>query len=85
MQLFDAVSRLDAKHNPAWLNLGLVHARIYNEAAALKSFRLVLNEADAYNTLGYIYMMDKSPSRLISALKKRFHCRRIITLWPTKT
>ena len=59
MQMFAAVSRLDAKYDPAWLNLGLVHARLGNEAAALQAFRHVLNEADAYNNLGYIYMMDK--------------------------
>ena len=59
MQLFGAVSRLDAKYDPACLNLGLVHARLCNEVAALQAFRHELNEADAYNNLGYIYMMDK--------------------------
>ena len=62
MQLFDAVSRLDANYDSAWLNLGLVHARLGNEAAALQAFMHVLDEADAYNNLGYIYMMDdKTP------------------------
>ena len=62
MQLFDAVSRLDAKYGPAWLNLGLVHARRGNDAAAIQAFMQVLDEADAYNNLGYIYMMNgKTP------------------------
>lgn len=63
MQLFDAVSKLDAKYNSAWLNQGLVHARLGNDAAAIQAFMHVLDEADAYNNLGYIYMVnDKTPA-----------------------
>ncbi|MGR9013188.1 MAG: tetratricopeptide repeat protein [Gammaproteobacteria bacterium] len=63
MQLFDAVSRLDAKYDSAWLNQGLVHARLGNDAAAIQAFMHVLDEADAYNNLGYIYMMNnKTPA-----------------------
>ncbi|MDD1622658.1 MAG: tetratricopeptide repeat protein [Methylococcaceae bacterium] len=58
MQLFDAVSKLDAKYNPAWLNQGLVYARQGDDAAAIQAFMHVLDEADAYNNLGYIYMLN---------------------------
>lgn len=57
-QLFEAVLRLDSHYNPAWLNLGLVQVRLGNEDGALQAFMHVLDEADAYNNLGYIYMMD---------------------------
>ncbi len=63
MQLFDAASKLDGKYDSAWLNQGLVQARLGNDAAAIKAFMHVLNEADAYNNLGYIYMMnDRTPA-----------------------
>ncbi len=63
MRLFDAASRLNAKYDSVWLNQGLVHARLGNDAAAIQAFTHVLNEADAYNNLGYIYMMNnKTPA-----------------------
>jgi Flp pilus assembly protein TadD len=63
MQLFEAASRIDAKYDSAWLNQGLVHARLGNDATAIQAFMHVLNEADAYNNLGYIYMMNgKTPA-----------------------
>lgn len=63
MQLFDAASSLDAKYDSAWLNQGLVHARLGNDTAAIQAFMHVLDEADAYNNLGYIYMVnDKTPA-----------------------
>lgn len=63
MQLFDAVSRVDDKFDSAWLNQGLVHARLGNDAAAIQAFTHVVDEADAYNNLGYIYMIHaKTPA-----------------------
>ncbi|MGZ5054396.1 MAG: tetratricopeptide repeat protein [Methylobacter sp.] len=63
MQLFEAASKLDAKYASAWLNQGLVHARLGNDEAAIQAFTHVLDEADAYNNLGYIYMVDnKTPA-----------------------
>lgn len=63
MALFDAVSRLDGKFDSAWLNQGLIHARLGNDAAAIQAFMQVLEEADAYNNLGYIYMVNnKTPA-----------------------
>lgn len=63
MALFDAVSRLDGKFDSAWLNQGLIHARLGNDASAIQAFMHVLDEADAYNNLGYIYMVnDKAPA-----------------------
>jgi Flp pilus assembly protein TadD len=63
MLWFGAASKLDAKYGPAWLNQGLVQARRGNDAAAIEAFKQVLDEPDAYNNLGYIYMMDnKTPA-----------------------
>ncbi len=58
IQLFDSVSKVDAKYESSWLNLGLVYARQGNDKAALEAFMHVLDEADAYNNLGYIDMMN---------------------------
>ncbi len=63
IQLFDAASRLDDKFDSAWLNQGLVHARLGNDTKAIQAFMHVLDEADAYNNLGYIYMVNnKTPA-----------------------
>ncbi|MGZ8181266.1 MAG: tetratricopeptide repeat protein [Methylobacter sp.] len=63
MRLFDSASRIDAKYDSAWLNQGLVQARLGNDSAAIQAFMHVLNEADAYNNLGYIYMVNnKTPA-----------------------
>ena len=56
--LFDLASKIDAKYEPSWLNLGLVYARQDNDTAALEAFMHVLDEADAYNNLGYIDMIN---------------------------
>ena len=58
IQLFDSASKVDAKYESSWLNLGLVYARQGNDSAALEAFMHVLDEADAYNNLGYIDMMN---------------------------
>ena len=58
IQLFDSASKVDAKYESSWLNLGLVYARQGNDTAALEAFMHVLDEADAYNNLGYIDMMN---------------------------
>ena len=77
MQLFDAVSRIDAKYGPAWLNQGLIYARRGNDTAAIQAFMHVLDEADAYNNLGYIYMMDgKTPPAYV-------YFQKAISLSPT--
>jgi len=70
LQLFNEVSILDAKYNPAWLNQGLVYARLGNDTAALQAFMHVLDEADAYNNLGYIYMMNHNPPAAYECLQK---------------
>lgn len=63
MALFDAALKLDGKFDSAWLNQGLIHARLGNETEAIQAFMHVLDEADAYNNLGYIYMMNaKTPA-----------------------
>ncbi|WP_045226564.1 tetratricopeptide repeat protein [Methyloterricola oryzae] len=58
LQMFDLALMADPKYPSAWLNKGLVYARLNNEQAALGAFKRVLPEADAYNNLGYIWMMD---------------------------
>ena len=70
LKLYNAVSRLDAKYDPAWLNQGLVYARLGNEAAAIQAFMHVLDEADAYNNLGYIYMMDSNSPAAYECFQK---------------
>jgi Flp pilus assembly protein TadD len=70
LQSFNEVSILDGKYNPAWLNQGLVYARLGNDAAALQAFMHVLDEADAYNNLGYIYMMNNNPPAAYECLQK---------------
>ncbi len=70
LRLFNEVSILDAKYNPAWLNQGLLYARLGNDAAALQAFTHVLDEADAYNNLGYIYMMNNNPPAAYECFQK---------------
>lgn len=58
LKLFEEASSVDTNYQLAWLNQGLAHARLGNESAALQAFRHVLNEADSYNNIGYIYMLE---------------------------
>ena len=53
---YDAAIQLDPTLESAWLNKGLLFAKQGRDREALESFRQVMNEADAYNDLGYIYM-----------------------------
>lgn len=58
---FDAALQADPRYSSAWLNKGLVYARERDDGAALDAFKHVVDEADAYNDLGYIYMMQGNP------------------------
>ena len=55
---YEAALDLDPKYDSAWLNKGLLLAKQGQANAAIEAFRHVLSEADAYNDLGYIYMMQ---------------------------
>lgn len=57
-QLFERALEIDPKFERAWLNKALVHARNGDTDAAFEAFRHTLDEASAYNDLGYIYMLD---------------------------
>lgn len=57
---YDNALRLDPQYESAWLNKGLLLAKQGQENAAIEAFRHVLSEADAYNDLGYIYMMQNN-------------------------
>lgn len=57
-QLFERALEIDPKFERAWLNMALVHARNGDTDAAFEAFRQTLDEASAYNDLGYIYMLD---------------------------
>lgn len=48
----------DSQYSSAWLNKGLVYARERNDKAALEFLKHVEDEADAYNDIGYIYMLE---------------------------
>lgn len=54
----DAALRLDSRYESAWLNRGLVLARMGRDKEALASLQHVMDEADAYNDLGYIHMAE---------------------------
>ena len=53
-QLFERALKIDPKFERAWLNMALVHARNGDTDAAFEAFRQTLDEASAYNDLGYI-------------------------------
>lgn len=57
-QSLDAALQADPRHESAWLNKGLILARQGREKAALDAFMAVLDEADAYNNLGFICMQE---------------------------
>lgn len=54
---FRRALQLDAKNERANHNLGLVLARQGQAEAALAAFRQTMDEASAYNNIGYIYLM----------------------------
>jgi Flp pilus assembly protein TadD len=58
LQAFDTALAINPGLESAWMNRGLVLARQGNDKGALESFRKVMNEADAYNDLGYIHMQQ---------------------------
>lgn len=67
---YDAALRVDPGYAPAWYNKGLVLARQGQERAALEAFRRVMDEADAYNDLGYIYMTQGDIDRAHELFEK---------------
>ena len=48
----------DPKFKRAWTNLGLVFIRKGQYNKAVKTFKQVMTEFDAYNDLGYLVMLD---------------------------
>lgn len=70
LRCFDAALKLDGHYEPAWLNKGLVHTRLGEEQAALQAFRRVLEPADAYNNLGYLYMLEGKADPAYEYLQK---------------
>jgi Flp pilus assembly protein TadD len=50
--------RVDEKYDRALYNLGLLQTRQGKELEALGTFKKTLDEAAAYNNMGYIYMLD---------------------------
>ncbi|WP_022942117.1 tetratricopeptide repeat protein [Psychromonas hadalis] len=48
----------DPSFNRAWTNLGLVYVRKNQYARAIKTFKQVMTEYEAYNDLGYFIMLD---------------------------
>ncbi|GAB6046386.1 hypothetical protein JCM19379_02080 [Methyloparacoccus murrellii] len=61
MQAYEQALKIDPAHEGAWLNKGLLLARQRDDKGALAAFRQVMDEADAYNDLGYIYMTQGEP------------------------
>lgn len=58
--------RSDHRYELAWRNLGLVHAREGHYEDALEALRRSGSEAEAYNDVGYIAMMDGRFSEAIN-------------------
>ena len=56
LRAYDAALAIDPRYESAWMNKALLLARQGDDQAALAAFRRVMNEADAYNDLGYIHM-----------------------------
>jgi tetratricopeptide (TPR) repeat protein len=56
LRAYDAALAIDPGYEAAWMNKALLLARQGDDQAALAAFRRVMNEADAYNDLGYIHM-----------------------------
>ena len=48
----------DSKFKRAWNNIGLLYARQGKYDAAVTSYRRVMNNAEAYNNVGYICMIN---------------------------
>lgn len=67
---------VDPKFTRAWTNLGLVYVRKNQYTRAIKTFKQVMTEYQAYNDLGYFIMLD---GRLDEAL---FFFQKAIDLSP---
>jgi Flp pilus assembly protein TadD len=48
----------DSQFKRAWTNLGLVYVRKGQYSRAVKTFKQVMKEFEAYNDLGYFLMLD---------------------------
>lgn len=73
LDAFEAALDSDPRYEPAWMNKGLVLARQGNEKAALAAFRRILNDADAYNDLGYIYLLQGDTDKAHELFEKAIH------------
>jgi len=51
--------KLDANHEGAWRNLGLLYTRQGRYHKALDTFGRIMDEPEAYNTVGYLCMLSK--------------------------
>jgi len=60
---FQKAIRLDKSYKQAWRNLGLLYARKQNYAMALNAFTQAMSEAEAYNDLGYICLLEGNYAR----------------------
>lgn len=58
-ELYQQLVRIAPNHPQAWLNYGLLQARRNRMQEALQSFQRVLPDAQAYNELGYVYLLDR--------------------------
>jgi Flp pilus assembly protein TadD len=70
LPLLNAAISIDPAYDSAWLNQGLIYARLGEEASAIQAFRHALNEADTYNNLGYIYMISGKTDAAYEYLEK---------------
>jgi len=52
-------ANLDPAYERAWMNIGLIHARREQYRQALDDFQHVMDEAHAYNNVGYVALMDR--------------------------
>ena len=57
--IYKKLLRQSPNHNQGLLNYGLLQARMGKTAEALHTLKKVIDESDAYNELGYIYMMQQ--------------------------
>ncbi len=72
-QDFESALGIDPQHERARLNLGLVQARRDQQGEAVNTFRQVMTEAQAWNSLGYVQMVDgkygPAETALLEAIK----------------
>lgn len=55
---YNQLLQIDVSNSNNWLNYGLLQARRGKPLEALRAFEKVLPKAQAYNELGYVYLID---------------------------